>query len=39
VFPPHQPAPPPFQGLQPPAQNAPAQGIPSLGSPPTFGAP
>jgi len=39
VFPPQQPAPPPFQGLQPPAQNAPAQGIPSLGSPPTFGAP
>ncbi|MEY3206615.1 MAG: hypothetical protein RLZZ21_2946 [Planctomycetota bacterium] len=28
-----QPIPAPFQGLQPPLQNAPAQGIPSLGVP------
>jgi hypothetical protein len=41
VFPPQQPAAPspPWQGLQPPLQNAPAQGIPSLGAPPSFGAP
>jgi hypothetical protein len=41
VFPPQQPAgpSPPWQGLQPPLQNAPAQGIPSLGAPPSFGAP
>jgi hypothetical protein len=40
VFPPQQPAPPTsLQGLQPPRQNAPAQGIPSLGAPPSFGAP
>ncbi|MFM7136825.1 MAG: PEGA domain-containing protein, partial [Planctomycetota bacterium] len=32
VFPPQPPSP-PFQGLQPPPQNAPAQGIPSLGGP------
>jgi hypothetical protein len=37
VFPPQQPA--PWQGVQPPLQNAPAQGIPSLGAPPSFGAP
>jgi hypothetical protein len=28
------PPPSPYQGLQPPVQNAPAQGIPSLGAPP-----
>jgi hypothetical protein len=41
VFPPPQPAPPsaPWQGLQPPLQNAPVQGIPGLGAPPSFGAP
>lgn len=41
VFPPQQPAPPapPWQGLQPPPQNAPGQGVPSLGAPPSFGAP
>jgi hypothetical protein len=41
VFPPQQPAPPsaPWQGLQPPLQNAPTQGVPSLGAPPSFGAP
>jgi hypothetical protein len=41
VFPPQQPAPPsaPWQGLQPPLQNAPAQGVPGLGAPPSFGAP
>ncbi len=41
VFPPQQPAPPsaPWQGLQPPLQNAPRQGVPSLGAPPSFGAP
>jgi hypothetical protein len=37
MFPPQQPA--PWQGVQPPLQNAPAQGIPSLGAPPSFGAP
>jgi hypothetical protein len=31
VLPP--PSPSPYQGLQPPLQNAPAQGIPSLGRP------
>jgi len=41
VFPPQSPAPPspPLQGLQPPPQNSPAQGIPSLGAPPSFGRP
>jgi len=29
----------PWQGIQPPLQNAPQQGIPSLGAPPGFGAP
>ncbi len=35
--PPQQPS--PWQGLQPPLQNAPQQGVPSLGAPPSFGAP
>ncbi len=29
----------PWQGLQPPLQNAPQQGVPSLGAPPAFGTP
>jgi hypothetical protein len=33
VFPAPPPSPSPMQGLQPPRQNAPAQGIPSLGLP------
>jgi hypothetical protein len=37
VLPPSQP--PAWQGLQPPLQNAPQQGIPSLGAPPGFGGP
>ncbi|MBM4021667.1 MAG: PEGA domain-containing protein [Planctomycetes bacterium] len=37
VLPPQQP--PSWQGLQPPVDNAPRQGLPSLGTPPAFGAP